>query len=297
MSRVLYRVGTELGRSDLVALGIGILGLMVLFFQVLPLGRDNAVLKQRISALSTSALAGETNRPSRQRHSDAQEFLRTLPSDRQRAEDIAQFLVLARNHGLRIDQMDFQEAGRQASDSPLNSLQGRISAEGPYASTRNFLNDAWAKMPNLAISSIRLTRPAASGNSLQAKLEFVYYSSLAGTEKPDASPAPNRSRPLPDDAAPTANPFGTALAVRPSTPPGQEADDPPSLPLTYGGSYRSAGEEFHLLMEGDNVYRVRVGETLLNGQFRLDLADRYHIELVHLPSSRRYPLLTGNVPQ
>lgn len=297
MSRALYRFRPELGRTDLVAVGIGVFSLMVLFFQVLPLGRENAILKQRISALSTSAHVGKTDRASQQRHYDAQEFLRSLPGNRQRAEDIAQFSVLARNHGLRIEQMDFQETGRQASDSPLSSLHVRITAEGPYPSTRKFINDTWAKMPNLAISAMRLTRPAATGNSLQAKLEFVYYSSFAGKGKPDAGPAPNRSRPLPEEAAPTVNPFGIFLAVRPSTPRGQEAEDPPLLPLTYGGSYRAAGEEFHLLMDGDNVYRVRVGETLLNGQFRLDSADRYRIELVHLPSSRRYPLLTGNVPQ
>lgn len=297
MSRVLYRVGAAFGRADLVAVGIGALSLTVLLFQALPLGRDNAVLKQQVTALSTSAPAGQTDRLSQQRHFDVQEFLRALPSDQQRAEDIAQFSVLARNHGLQIDQMDFQEVGRQASDSPLNSLLGRITAEGTYSSTRNFLNDAWVKMPNLAISSIRLTRPAAAGNKVQAKLEFVYYSSLSTTERASASPAPIRSRHLPVEAVPTANPFEPSLAVRPPAPPKREENDPPLLPLAYGGSYRSAGGEFHLLLEGDIVYRVRVGETLPNGQFRLDSADRYQVELVHLPSSRRYPLPTGNVPQ
>lgn len=292
MNSALSRIRERMNRPDLVIVVIGALGLLVFVSLLVPLRRENVSLAQQLSA------ATQDRRPESSPVAGAPEvlrFVRALPNDRQRAEDIARMPLLARKHGLQLSQMRFDEADRQA-DGQLNALNGRIAVEGSYLSIRKWLNDVWEGMPSLAISSLRLNPTADADGKLQAQLEFVYYAGVASAGVSGEASPHQRSRPLPGEASPKADPFRVALESRrpATTAPNVPASQPP-FPFTYGGSYRSADNEVYLLIEGDNVHRVRIGETLADEQFRLDKADRHRLELIHLPSSSRYTLLTGNL--
>lgn len=292
MNAVLSQLRQRLGRSDLIVLGIGLLGLIGLVSHVAPLALDNVSLERRLVAKTQ-----ERDTPSGplSQAVEAQQFLQSLPGDQQRAKDIAQLSTLARNHGLLVSQMSFEEDGRQMSAAPFKTLNGRIALEGSYLAIRKWLNEILTTMPNLAISTFRMNRSATVDDKLQARVEFIYHSQTSVTENTADEVRPRLLRHLPEEAEPTADPFGLSatprLVVR--TPPAP--DTPPPLPIAYGGSYRSANQDVFLLIEGDNVHRIRVGETLPGGQYRLDSALGDHLILIHLPSTHRYPVPTGNL--
>lgn len=298
MNLVLKRIGARVSRSDLVVLALGALGLVGFVSHIAPLGRENALLEQEISANRQNR---RPTGPSLPQSPDAQKFLESLPGERQRAEDIAQLSVLARSHGLHISQMAFQEAEhRPPSDSTLRTLNGRIAVEGPYSSIRKWLDEAWGRMPSAEISTLRLSRSADAPGKLRSQLEFAYYSrsSSAGAAPTQAL---RRQRPgePPNAGGAIFDPFGLPPINRIRQPAQvkNDAGNEPPMPFTYGGSYRSTDNEVYLMIEGDNVHRIRLGETLPGDQFRLEAADPYRVELIHLPSSRRYTLLTGNLAQ
>jgi hypothetical protein len=292
VNAILIQLRQRLGRSDLIVLGIGLLGLIGLVSHVAPLALDNASLERRLVA-NTQERKTPSGLPSPA--VEALQFLQSLPGDQQRTKDIAQLSILARNHGLLVSQMSLEEDGRQMSAALIKTLNGRIALEGSYLSIRKWLNEILATMPNLAISTFRMTRSPTAGDRLQARVEFIYHSQISPTENAADDARPRRLRHLPEEAEPTVDPFGFSATPRPvvRTPPAP--DKSPPLPIAYGGSYRSANEDVFLLIEGDNVHRIRVGETLPGGKYRLDSALGDHLILVHLPSAHRYPLPTGNL--
>lgn len=292
MNATLNQLRQGLGRSGLIALGIGLLGLIGLVSHVAPLGLENSSLERQLAAKLQEREA-QNGPPSPA--VEALQFLQSLPGDQQRAKDIAQLSMLARNHGLLVSQMGFEEDGRQTPLTPFKTLNGRIALEGPYLSIRKWLNEILSTMPNLAISTFRMNRSAAVDDRLQARVEFIYHSQASPTENAAEDARPRRLRHLPQEAEPTVDPFGFSAAPRPVVRTQPAPDHPPPLPIAYGGSYRAANEDVFLLIEGDNVHRVRVGETLPGGQYRLDSAVGDHLELVHLPSAHRYPLPIGSL--
>lgn len=279
------------GRTESIAAGLAAFGVAVWVVLVAPLGRQVDALEAQVSELADRDREQLSDAVTRQQAAEVRRFIEHLPDDRLRAGQMALLPSLAKKHGVSLSQVSMDESGPPTRGTELKALNGRITGEGGYAEIRNWLNQIWREMPSLAITSLRLAR-RPGGGKLQLRLEFDYYSRLAGNQ--GAAMKSRFERPLPALAALAGDPFGRAGAGAAQAKPKPAADPVPSLPFTYGGSFRTGGQELHLLIEGDEVHRIRVGETFSNGVFRLESADRSRLELTHLPSARRSSLLTGN---
>lgn len=275
-----------LGRSGLLALAT--LGLTLVYYlsYLHPLAAGNDQLRQRAAA---RRLATETHPPARP--DDNNHRIGKLPGDKQRALDLVRLVSVADKFGLRIAQRSYEEQHKTDKD-PIR-LTGRLKIEASYPSVRAWLEEVTTTMPALSVTTLHFERPEDAGRFLKINLEFLYLSTSADHAAPplsDATTIPNAR--LEKYIDPFAMPVIRTKTAPISLPKVAEV----SFPFDYGGRYVTVGSEVVLLIEGDEVHRVRPGERVAGTAFRLDTADRDELQFTNLNTNRRLSLPIGSPP-
>lgn len=224
--------------------------------------------------------------------STSRRFLHSLPDPTRREKDISRLTEAAREHGLTVGQISVDDPAASDNSRPLSSQTGKIVVEGSYGAIRQWLADTMKASPGLAISALQIS-PVPNREPIRvARLDFIFFASTTGGGRPNdrlASPAPATAQ-----ASPEIDPFSWPAPRQTAVRRAEPAPEPiATLPYTYGGSLRSAGADIYLLIEGEQVIRVRIGDTLPGGQFRLDGATVGQLELIHLPSKQSFHLSIG----
>ncbi|MDB5912851.1 MAG: prolin-rich transrane protein, partial [Ramlibacter sp.] len=80
-----------------------------------------------------------------------------------------------------------------------------------------------------------------------------------------------------------------APAVKPEPPPPPTA---PPMPFTYMGRYEDGAEKVILLVRGDRVYTVSVGEVI-EDTYRIERLGERQLELTYLPLGTLQTISTG----
>jgi hypothetical protein len=110
-------------------------------------------------------------------------------------------------------------------------------------------------------------RPAAAG---------VINVFAATSWQPPPAPAPPAPAPAPAAAAPAPGP---PIA--------------PALPFRFFGRYGDAGVQIVMLLKGEQLYLVSVGDTI-DGAYRVDRVSATTVELTYLPLQLKQSLSTGD---
>ena len=92
----------------------------------------------------------------------------------------------------------------------------------------------------------------------------------------------------------TVNNLFPAQTWAPPTPPATKQETAPSLPFTFGGRYTEGNDTIVFLMEGNQVHRVRKGETIKE-IYRVDKIEPASITLTYLPLGTTQILPTGDL--
>lgn len=286
MNSELKKLWARSPQFENVALLLTLVGVCVLFAHILITAQSKANLAAQISSLENAA--AETD-PSARQTADIDRFLATLPNNSQRSKDLVEISRLARMNGLRLDQLQFDELAA-AEDNRLKALTGRMTITGAYGSIRRWLHDVLFAMPGIAVSSLKLGASGEDRLLRQLRIEFVYYSNPTSPDRP--APPPDKATPVIVD--PILDPFRAEVTIRPLPAPTVKPAELPAPPYSYGGSVRTGDGEFFLLIEDGYEFRIRIGETLPGGNYRLERADRQQLELIHLPTNRHITLPTGS---
>lgn len=276
------RLATEGGA--LALLGAGLLFLLLV---LVPLARQVESLAREIEAPETNAAESAGDPTSRR-------FLRSLPDPVRRDKELSRLPETARAHGLTVGQMGVDDPVVGDGSIPLSSLTGRIVVEGSYEAIRLWLADTVTASPGLAIGALQIAPAPNREPARVARLDFVFHAAPATSGNPADGPmAP--SLPATTPSVPVLDPFSLPATRRAADRRTAPAPEPlVALPYTYGGSLRSAGPDIYLLIDGDQVIRARIGDTLPGGLFRLDEASAARLVLTHLPSEQRLYLSIGN---
>lgn len=280
LTKLRTKLASEAGA--LILLGAGLLFLLL---ALVPLARQ-------IDLQARTVAAPEANTAEPSGGSISRRFLHSLPDPTRREKDLSRLAETAREHGLTIGQISVDDPAVNDNSRPLSSQTGKIVVEGNYGAIRRWLADTMKASPGLAISALQIS-PVPNREPIRvARIDFIFFASTTGGSRPNDQPA--SLAPATAQAAPEIDPFGLPAprqtAVRRAEPAPERTV---ALPYTYGGSLRSAGEDIYLLIEGEQVIRVKIGDTLPGGQFRLDGATVGQLELTHLPSKRPLHLSIG----
>jgi len=107
-------------------------------------------------------------------------------------------------------------------------------------------------------------------------------------------------RPAGPQAAPQAdvvNAFASTSWYVPPPPPAPSAPPKPTappLPFTFMGRYDDAAKAVVMLVKGDRLYTVSVGDVI-DGTYRVDRISDKSVELTYLPLQEKQALPTGGV--
>jgi hypothetical protein len=82
------------------------------------------------------------------------------------------------------------------------------------------------------------------------------------------------------------------VAVAPENPPPPPKPTAPPVPFTYLGRYDDAAVQIVMLVKGDQMYTVSVGDTIEN-TYRVERIAAGSIELTYLPLNIRQSVSTG----
>lgn len=97
----------------------------------------------------------------------------------------------------------------------------------------------------------------------------------------------------------TGNAFGaTSWYVPPPPPPPPKALPPPAptappMPFSYLGLYEGGSGKVIMLVRGDHIYTVGVGDVIDN-TYRVDRVDQGTVEMTYLPLNIKQSISTGN---
>lgn len=97
-----------------------------------------------------------------------------------------------------------------------------------------------------------------------------------------------------DESAPIGDLFPSQTWTPPPPPPIPQKPTAPPLPFTYGGSYTEGGDTKIFLMEGEQVYTARQGDTV-KGTYRVEKIEPAAISLIYLPLGTPQTLPTGGL--
>lgn len=92
------------------------------------------------------------------------------------------------------------------------------------------------------------------------------------------------------------NAFGATSWYVPPPPPPPVKPPPPSappMPFTFLGLYEGAVGQVIMLVKGDHVYTVSVGDVIEN-TYRVDRVEPSVVELIYLPLNIKQSINTGN---
>jgi Tfp pilus assembly protein PilO len=99
-----------------------------------------------------------------------EELAAVLPHEKQADRLIARTLALARQHGVVIDQADYQY--RQETDTKWLQLNMSLPLRGSYPQTRRFIEAVLREHPHLAMNQIGFKRDASTSSQLEAVVSF-----------------------------------------------------------------------------------------------------------------------------
>jgi uncharacterized iron-regulated membrane protein len=131
-----------------------------------------AKVKQLSEARSAAATAATSQR-------DARDLAReSLPGERERAGVVRRVLALAEASRLTVDRSDFT---LQTEEPHLRRLRMTLPVGGSYTQVRQFIGQLLNRMPNVALDSLQIDRPASAAAELQATVRLSIFFRAEGS--------------------------------------------------------------------------------------------------------------------
>lgn len=271
MSATLQRAANALGAIGILGVGALTAGISAYFGYIAPLAGEVRGLSEIAVALPSTpdkAFQVVTDAP---------------PGRAARDREIAAVLHIAENAAIRIIERRLEEAP-VASDG-LRETRMRAVFEASYSQLRKWL-DATAQRPNLDWQSIRFDGTATARDQMRLTINVNFRWS---DEREDASTHRRVDHQGQGHGMAVVDPFNPPQAVG-ARITAESASAPPELPYTYSGRYLAEKGEIFLLSQGDLGIRVRAGDLLPGGAFRLEGRDGEKLVFIHLASQRRIAL-------
>lgn len=203
--------------------------------------------------------------------------------------------------GLSVRPLDIAaiDATPQGASLALGRQEIAMSLSGSYAPMRRMVADLLNVYPTLALLSLDVRRDGSDKNKIEAQLQWLFVHRAASQEAITTLPQ-QRAVVKASAADPFALPLVAARVapVRAAPPPAPEPPPaPPSAPpLPFKflgrvlGSAASGSTEAVFLSQGNRVWRVKSGDTLLD-QYRVDALEEGAIRFTYLPLNQPQSLL------
>lgn len=271
MSARLSNIANTLGPFGIIGVGVLAAGVSAYFGYITPLTNE----VHRLSEISP-AQAQSPNAP-------AKETIATPPGRAARDQTMAALQRSAVEAGVQIVERRMEEAATAAEG--LRETRLRAVFEGQYPQLRRWLDDT-TRHPNLDWQSLRIDKAGTATDRMRLTIQLNFrwrdQGAEASTER-GVTPTP------PPQGEVAVNPFTAATSPSPKIaiePP----RDLPEFPYTYAGRYQAAQGEIFLLSQGETSLRLRVGDVLPGGAFRLEGREGEKLIFIHLASQRRIAL-------
>jgi uncharacterized iron-regulated membrane protein len=131
-----------------------------------------AKVKQLSEARNVASLAAMTQR-------DARDLAReSLPGQRERAAVVRRVLALAEAGNLNVDRCDYT---LQTEEPRLQRLRMTMPMGGSYVQVRQFIGQLLNRMPNVALDSLQIDRPASATGELQTTVRLSIFFRAEGS--------------------------------------------------------------------------------------------------------------------
>jgi uncharacterized iron-regulated membrane protein len=131
-----------------------------------------AKVKQLSDARSAAAASAVSQRDP---HDLARE---SLPGERERAAVVRRVLALAEASKLSVERSDYT---LQAEEPRLQRLRMTLPLGGGYTQVRQFVGQLLNRMPNVALDSLQIDRPASGAGELQTTVRLSIYFRAEGS--------------------------------------------------------------------------------------------------------------------
>lgn len=131
-----------------------------------------AKVKQLSDARSAASAAALSQR-------DARDLAReSLPGERERAGVVRRVLALAEASRLTVERSDYT---LQTEEPNLQRLRMTLPIGGSYAQVRQFIGQLLNRMPNVALDSLQIDRPASAAAELQTTVRLSIFFRAEGS--------------------------------------------------------------------------------------------------------------------
>lgn len=131
-----------------------------------------AKVKQLSDARNATASAATSQR-------DARDLAReSLPGERERASVVRRVLALAEASKLSVDRSDYT---LQSEEPRLQRLRMTLPLVGSYTQVRQFIGQLLNRMPNVALDSLQIDRPASAVGELQTTVRLSIFFRAEGS--------------------------------------------------------------------------------------------------------------------
>jgi Tfp pilus assembly protein PilO len=131
-----------------------------------------AKVKQLSDARSAVAAASAVQR-------DPRDLAReSLPDERERAAVVRKVLALAEANKLAVERSDYT---LQTEEPRLQRLRVTLPLGGSYTQVRQFIGQLLNRMPNVALDSLQIDRPASATADLQTTVRLSIFFRAEGS--------------------------------------------------------------------------------------------------------------------
>lgn len=170
-----------------------------------------------------------------------------------------------------------------------------LSVSGRYAQVRRMVAELLNAYPTLALRSLDVRRDSHDKNKIEAQLQWLFVHRTSTNTNNATLTLPQQRAAVKTNAT---DPFALPVVVARTAPvraaplPPPVVEPPPSappLPFKFLGRV-SGSTEAVFLSQGQRVWRVKAGDTLLD-QYRVDALEEGAIRFTYLPLNQSQSLL------
>lgn len=153
-------------------LGILLISLTIVYFFLVILPTENALLEQQLAAVDAQKKMQQDslNDKAPVTTKENQLYL-LLPTKDKANEQISIVLNLAAQSGLQVDKVAYT----QSLENHVLQLQMNLPIEGKYVQIRQFIHDVLKEIPTLALSELSLRRDDMMTDKLNAQIDLILY--------------------------------------------------------------------------------------------------------------------------
>lgn len=159
------------------AIGMGVLALCLgLYFSLVQPARERADTARRsVGSMQQRLAAGAASGQDKLRPLDEQlaAFYASFPPEQDVADSVGKIAVLAREHGLALQQAEYKAERDRAGK--LTRLRMSLPLKGSYPTIRQFLSSLRAGLPVVSLEQVHFERQKVGDALVDAKIGLVIY--------------------------------------------------------------------------------------------------------------------------